>query len=180
MREQDLTQYCLWAEERGATDTKQIHPSSVVTAPWVPLKCQFGCPYYGKNYCCPPDTPTPERMRAVLDSYRRAILFHIEAPKRPDRGKRFRDFFDMLVTLEGELFKDGFYSALLLVAGPCRICNVCGKAEGRPCSFMERARPSMESCGIDVYQTVRNNGSTIKPLRERDETQNQFCLMLVD
>jgi len=38
----------------------------------------------------------------------------------------------------------------------------------------------MEACGIDVYQTVRNNGLFIQPLREKEETQNIYSLMLVD
>ncbi|MBW1978843.1 MAG: DUF2284 domain-containing protein, partial [Deltaproteobacteria bacterium] len=43
-----------------------------------------------------------------------------------------------------------------------------------------RARPSMEGCGIDVYQSARNNGFFVRPLREKEETQNNFCLLLVD
>jgi hypothetical protein len=31
-----------------------------------------------------------------------------------------------------------------------------------------------------VYQTARNSGFFIKPLREKAETQNVYCLMLVD
>ena len=40
----DLEKYCSLAVAAGATHAQQIHPSSVVTAPWVRLKCQFGCP----------------------------------------------------------------------------------------------------------------------------------------
>jgi len=45
---------------------------------------------------------------------------------------------------------------------------------------MDQARPSMESCGIDVFQTARNNGFYIDTLRDKSETQNNYCLMLVD
>jgi hypothetical protein len=38
----------------------------------------------------------------------------------------------------------------------------------------------MESCGIDVFQTARNNGFFIQTLKEKTETQNLYCLMLVD
>jgi hypothetical protein len=38
----------------------------------------------------------------------------------------------------------------------------------------------MESCGIDVFQTVRNNGFTIETLKEKGETLNLFRMMLVD
>ncbi|MBM3118579.1 MAG: DUF2284 domain-containing protein [Chloroflexi bacterium] len=180
MPDSDLEKYCRQAIEKGATHAKQIDPGSVVTAPWVRWKCQFGCTEYGKGYCCPPDTPTPEQTRAVIDCYRRAILFHLENPKAPGRGKRFRHFHDMLIDLEGELFKDGYYKTFVFVAGPCLICKECAKLSGNPCKFGFRARPSMESCGIDVFQTARNNGFFIVPLRERTETRNIYSLMLVD
>ncbi len=176
----DLEKYCARAVERGATHVKQIHPSSVITSPWVRWKCQFGCTGYGKGYCCPPDTPTPEQTREVIDSYQRAILFHKEAPGTPDRGKRFREYFEMLTDLEGEIFKDGYYKALALLAGPCTLCKECAKLKGDPCTFGDRARPSMEGCGIDVFQTARNNGFFIKTLSEKTDTQNVYCLMLVD
>ena len=180
MTDDDLEKHCKYAFERGATHAKQIHPSSVVTAPWVRLKCQFGCPLYGMGYCCPPDTPRPEETRAILDSYHRAILFHIEVPHMPKKEKHYRKFFDMLVDLEGEIFKDGFYKAFVYLAGPCRLCKQCAKLEEKVCNFPDRARPCMESCGMDVYQTVRNNGFFIKTLRNREETNNEYCLMMID
>jgi hypothetical protein len=39
---------------------------------------------------------------------------------------------------------------------------------------------AMEGAGIDVYQTARNNGFPIVPLKEMAETQNLYSLMLVD
>jgi predicted metal-binding protein len=180
MNDVDLEKYCKKAVRRGATHAKQIHPSSVVTAPWVRLKCQFGCLGYGSSHCCPPDTPTPEQTRAVIDSYRRAILFHIEAPRTPDRGKRFRKYFEMLINLEGTLFKDGYYKAFVYLAGPCIICKECAKLSDEPCVNRHRARPSMEGCGIDVYQTARNNGFFIETLSEKTQTQNVYSLLMVD
>ena len=179
MEESDLKKYCEKAIQEGATHAKVIHPSSVVTAPWVRFKCLYGC-QYRSGYGCPPETPTPEQTRAALDSYGRAILFHREAPRTKDRGEKNIKFFDMLVTMEGDLFKDGCYKAFVMLAGPCPLCKECGKNEGIPCRFPVRARPSMESCGIDVFQTVRNNGLFIQTLREKTETQNIYCLMLVD
>lgn len=173
----DLEKYCIRAVEAGATHAKQIHPSSVVTAPWVRLKCQFGCPGYGRGHCCPPHTPTPDQTRAVLDCYHRAILFHMDMD---DKEKDYQKVLDKLVELEGEMFKDQYYRAFLFLAGPCRKCKKCGALEGKPCISPSKARPSMEGCGIDVYQTARNNGFSIQTLRERTETGNRYCLMMVD
>jgi predicted metal-binding protein len=168
VNDDDLRKYCASAAEKGATRAKQIHPSSVVTDPWVRLKCQSGCGNYDRSYCCPPDTSTPENTRAILDTYQRAILLHKEAPRTPDRGKELRKYYGMLVELEGEMFKDGYYKAFVYLAGPCMLCKECTKLQGDLCKFRNKARPSMEAVGIDVYQTARNNGFFI------------YCLMLVD
>ncbi|MGD2125666.1 MAG: DUF2284 domain-containing protein [Desulfobacteraceae bacterium] len=182
MRRVDLKNYWRGVLEGRDAEAKVIDPGSVVTAPWVRLKCQFGCPMYSKGYCCPPDTPTPEQTREMLDAYQRAILFHIEASKREGRSRRkyLKAFFEALVDLEEEMFKDGYYKTFVLLAGPCGLCKECAKLDGKPCNFGSRARPSMEACGIDVYQTARNHGFFIKPLRDKGETQNYYCLMLVD
>jgi predicted metal-binding protein len=88
--------------------------------------------------------------------------------------------FDMLVKMEGEIFKDGYYKSLVYLAGPCPLCKECSKVKDGACIQPGKARPSMESCGIDVFQTARNNGFFIQTLKEKTETQNLYCLMLVD
>jgi predicted metal-binding protein len=180
MNGNDLKKYADHALERGATSVKQIHPSSVVTAAWVRLKCQFGCGGYNYSYCCPPHTPTAEETRRILDGYNRALLFHIETLASKDREKRLKKFLQMLIDLEGDMFKDGYYKAFVFLAGPCNLCNECAKVTGTSCNRGDRARPSMEACGIDVFQTARNNDCHIKTLREETEPRNTFCLMLVD
>ena len=178
----NLKKYCDKALESYATHTKPIHPSTVVTDPWVRLKCQFGCGGYGKSYGCPPDTPTPEQTQAIIDCYQRAILFHVESipGSKKKGGRNVYKFFDMLVDLEGEMFKDGYYKALLFLAGPCHLCKECAKGKGEPCLHGDRARPAMEAVGIDVYQTVRNNGFFIETLKEKGDPKNLYALMLVD
>jgi len=180
MHEPSLERYLIQAVDRGATHARLIDPASVVTAAWVRLKCQFGCSNYNRRYGCPPDTPTPESTRTIIDSYNRAILFHKEAAVSPDRWNGLCTYFDMLIDMEVTMFKDGLYRAFLFLAGPCHLCKDCNKIAGLECNNKLRARPSMEACGIDVYQTARNNGFYIEPLRERTDTRNIYCLMLVD
>jgi predicted metal-binding protein len=179
MKKIDLKKYCDLALEGGATSVKPIQPSSVITAPWVRLKCMFGCGGYDNSYCCPPHTPTPEETRKILDCYSRAILFHLETLPSKGREKR-KTFLQMLIDLEGDMFKDGYYKAFVFLAGPCRLCDECGRATGTSCDHGDRARPSMEACGIDVFQTARNNGFHIETLKDKTEPLNNFSLMLVD
>jgi predicted metal-binding protein len=176
----DLEKYCAFGKEHGVTDAKIIHPGTVVTAAWVRWKCRYGCPVYGERYTCPPDSPTHQQTREILDCYNRAILFHQVQPALPERSKIGKDFLNRMIELESEVFKDGYYKAFVFLAGPCHICKECAKSKGLPCSFGGKARPCMESSGIDVFQTVRNNGFNIVPLREKSETRDIFCLMLID
>ena len=180
MNDSDLQKFCRRTVEEGVTQAKLIHPSSIVTAPWVRLKCRFGCPNYGKSYCCPPDTPKPEATRTIVDAYRRAILFRIEVPQTPETEGHYERCLQMLTDLEGELFKAGYYKAFVILAGACQLCTKCAKLDGTPCHFLDRARPSMGACGIDVFQTASNNGLEIETLREKSEVHNRYCLMLVD
>ena len=118
----------------------------------------------------------------MINSYRRAILFHKDAPRIEgvNRWKARGELYSKLVELEGEVFKDGYYKAFIYLAGPCHLCKECAKLEGAPCNFGDKARPAMEACGIDVYQTARNNGFFIETLSDKSETRNSYCLMLVD
>ncbi len=83
--------------------------------------------------------------------------------------------------LKAEMFKDGYYKAFALAFRPMRPVRAMRQARRvSPAISGSRARPSMESCGIDVYQTAWNNGFPIQPLRHKGETQNLYCLMLVE
>ena len=78
------------------------------------------------------------------------------------------------------MFRDGYYRAFVFLAGPCDVCSQCGSVTGEACNHRHKARPSMEACGIDVFQTARNNGFHIETLTNETEPRNTFCLMLVD
>ena len=86
---------------------------------------------------------------------------------------------DKLVKLKGELFKDGYYKAFVLLAGPCQVCKQCAKSKGLPCSFGAKSRPCMEACGIDVYQTARNSGMPIQVARMREGPWDMYGLVLL-
>jgi predicted metal-binding protein len=156
------------AAELGAEEAKVIDAGTIVTAPWVRLKCQFGCGGYNSTYCCPPHTPTPEETRKVIDCYKKAVLVH---------GTGLGSITKIIVKLEREIFLAGYYKALGFGAGPCYLCKEC-PAEG--CKHPEKARPSMESCGIDVYATARLNGFPIKVVTNHKIEQNYYGVVLIE
>jgi predicted metal-binding protein len=50
----------------------------------------------------------------------------------------------------------------------------------KECRHPKTARPSMESCGIDVFSTVRNNGYNIEVLNNQSDQMNRFGLVLIE
>lgn len=160
--------YFDWLLARGADLALEIRPAAVVTAPWTLYKCQFGCSVYGKSYCCPPNTPTYKETRAILDCFQSGILFrtHTQGTVTP-----------LAAELARILFLDGYYKAIAFGDGDCQRCAKCNAER---CNFPGKTVPSMEACGIDVFATVRDRGLEIRTLRERDEMQNHFGLVLVE
>ena len=64
-------------KDYGNFEFKYIDTSTIVIEPWTRLKCQFGCPNYGKTLVCPPYTPKAEEFIGMVNSYKTAILFEI-------------------------------------------------------------------------------------------------------
>jgi len=167
--ETDFGDFCQMAKEMGATHAKVISPKSIITAGWVRLKCQYGCGGHGKRLTCPPYSPTPEETRKVLDSYKHAILL---------RGDSNAAAGDVAAKLEREIFLHGYYKALALGSGPCRHCKQCDT--NNPCKHPDKARPAMEACGIDVFQTARNNGFKIDVVTSYEQQGDYYGLVLIN
>lgn len=170
-----LQKYVRMALQGGADEAKIIPARNVVTAEWVRLKCEFGCGGFNKRLSCPPYTPTPETTRKVLAEYRRALLY---AYRRSDNLRMRRKMARLLVAIERRAFLDGRYKAFGMGAGPCRFCASCDT--GRLCRFPHLARPSMESCGIDVYATCRNSGLELEVVTRTDQTPKYVSLILLE
>jgi len=175
MRKADLKRYVDIAEQKGADHVVVVDPSTVHTAPWVRMKCQFGCAGYGLRKSCPPLTPDHEKTRATLDCYKRALLLHRHWVKGYNAVDELND---LVVDLETTLFLDGYYKAFGMGSGPCTRCKKC--AISKNCAHPERMRPSMESCGIDVFQTVRAHGLPIHVVRDHTQERDVYGLVLIE
>ena len=157
------------AIQNGAKDAKLININQVVVADWVYWKCKFGCPHYGKTLTCPPYSPKPQQTRELLKGYKHALLLKYDSSQDPNK---------LLFEIEREVFLRGQYSALGLGAGRCRLCETCNPEIGS-CVHPEKARPSMEACGIDVFATTRNANLDLKVLISKDEEHQRTCLLLL-
>lgn len=160
------------AVELGADDARIIKTDSIVTAAWVRWKCRYGCDGYNSSLCCPPNSPTYLETRELVDSYKNALLVHFIIDFETNA-----DPTEVVTVLEREIFLDGYYKAFALGCGPCNLCTKCTMKE---CRHPASARPSMEGCGIDVFNTARNNGYFIEVLKDRSCTMNRFALVLIE
>ena len=106
----------------------------------------------------------------MLASYSRAFLIK----GTPGTG----EFQRKILEAERLAFTGGFHKAFAFWAGPCHICPSCDLE--KPCLNTKNRRPSMEGSGIDVFETVRNNGETLKTLATKDEFIKYYGLLLLE
>lgn len=170
---QNLTDLCniliKKAVELGCVQAVIIHPNTITVGRWVQLKCKYGCEEYGKKLTCPPHSPSFEEMKEILMEYNRALLLH---------GRLSWQMRYITAEIEKMAFSLGFYKAFGLGAGPCKLCENC--ATTLSCVRTMEARPSMEACGIDVYQTARNHNLKIETLKNKNEEVNIYGLVLLE
>lgn len=154
----------------GFLNAREISVGSIHVADWTKERCRFGCSEYGKPHC-PPNSPSPAKTREVLKDYSRALLLEGEPPTRA--------FQLNVLEAEKEAFKAGFYKSLAYWAGPCSLCREECPGDGT-CRNTRLARPAMEASGIDVFETVRRAGLSLRPLKNRSDYAKYFALLLLE
>lgn len=168
-------------ESHGFTDYKWIDPKEIVVAQWVRVKCQFGCPNYGRKAACPPNTPSVSECERFFSEYKNAVLFHIrvqfDIPE--DRFAWYKKMTLKLSRLEQEIFLSGYEKAFFLLFGGCPLCKAC-KVERSLCSQPEKARPAPEAFAVDVYTTVKKFGYPIAVRTEPTQPMDRYVLLMVN
>ena len=156
----------------------------IIVAEWVHLKCRYGCNRYNTNWCCPPATPSPEKVRAILSEYTRALLlvgskscsdfYRDNGRKRASQVRCWKG----MVSMERMLFLEGYYKTFSLVGECCALCKKCAFPED--CRFPQEKRPSVESFSIDVIGTLKNLGTTSQVATHTAETFNYYGIILLE
>ena len=181
------------------TDFKPVSVDEIEVADWVRWKCRYGCKAYGKHLTCPPYTPTPEETRKLMKDYEKALIVRFEDVQQnlkvpPAHIHHF--LWDAILTMHNTMFElerhtflSGYYRAFAMAALPCAYCEDClpeiadfvlDHASKRFCKHQDRARPSMEACGIDVFATVRKVGYEREVLTSPREKITFFGLLLIE
>lgn len=177
------------ALDLGASESKLISPDSVVIREWVRLKCQYGCPEFGKRLTCPPFTPTVDQVRRILSEYSRILIVKFEqqpiSKKTGAEGfmkefnKRERKVKETTLKIEKQLVLKGYYKAFALEPGECNRCKECVAQQGK-CRHPREARPSPESLAIDMFSTVKNAGWNIEVRTDMYQSWTNYALILLE
>ena len=141
---QELIQEAL---DFGCAKAKVISTKAISLAHWVKLQCQFGCSNHAKLFTCPPFTPESEEMAEILEEYDQALLIYADQDTNVQ---------EIVIHLETRFKQKGYQKAFALGAQPCKLCDPCTISTF--CQYPEKARPTLQACGIDVKATVNNNG----------------------
>lgn len=150
------------ALEAGAAGAVVIPVSSIVLSAQFRQICEANqCGGYDRCWMCPPHLPPIEDAMAQIRRFSHALWYQSVSP--------LDDSFD----IEG-MFAAGHQHALLsqrirdavtpligentlhLGCGGCHLCPACAKIEGKPCRLPQRAIPSLEGYGVDVYNTTKD------------------------
>lgn len=148
------------AMDAGVAKATVIPVDSIVLSASFRDICKTNsCGMYGRCWMCPPDIGDIEPLMAEVRTYRYGLLyqtitdiedsFDIEGMQEAGKkhvhvGQRLEAF--LMLKLDKHLH---------LSCGGCRVCERCAKQDGLPCRDPERAMPSMEGYGIDVYNTCK-------------------------
>jgi 5-hydroxybenzimidazole methyltransferase len=157
------------ALELGFFAAAAVDPAAIPTEPWVKAKCRYGCACYGKKWSCPPNSLEAGEFRELLGSYSKAMIVAGQPP--------LRTFQEQLLELEKSAFLNGYKKAFVFTGGPCTWCDSC---DNDRCRFPEKRRPSLESCGCDVFALAESCGIPVGPVKNADDFVQYIGLILVE
>lgn len=185
MKREDMIELMKEARKAGAADVKMVDVTKVKRGVWPRMKCQFGCPQYGKCLCCPPYTPDLSQMNEFLNEYTLGILVKHTMPIKLEECRDWQEFdirltnglLDILLKVEKAAMMKNYYKAFALKAGRCGLCRVCNLKQ---CIHPESARPSLEACGIDVFALAHDNGFDTRVLTGPVKEVSVYGMLLVE
>lgn len=170
-------------KEYGIDTIRPFRVEKFELGEWVGLKCRYGCSLYGTNWSCPPATPELAKVRAILAEYSIALLLvgsrkttHFYRNNSKKRSEQVR-YWKGTVSLERQLFLEGYDKAFSLVSGACSLCKEC--TYPKACRFPTEKRPTIESLSIDVIGTLKNLGINTRVAKDPKELFKYYAVILL-
>ena len=155
----------------GADHAVPFKTADIVFDPRTILKCMFGCSDWGKGNTCPsrPGSLKPWEYENIFKRYSWGIIIHSTDKKLSQ---------DISFEIERQAFIKGYYFALSL--SDCDICRECAGHKGEDCVNPKKARPAMQSVGIDVFKTVHGLGLPLETLKDETQLQNWYSAVFIE
>ena len=143
------------ALEAGFTNAVFLNTSELVFDAALREYCVMNtCGNYDRNYACPPDCGTSEEMEAKVKSFQRALVLQtiqpVDSIMDEEQTKEARKAHNMISREFLELMEDNGIQGKFIMAGPCTVCGVCAKIEGKPCRFPKQIASCLSAYCIDA------------------------------
>ena len=108
---------------------------------------------------CPPDVGDIEELMAELRTYQHALWYQTIGELEDSfdiegMGEAKKRHVQVSQQVE-ELAKPLVGRHLHLACGGCGLCERCARMDDQPCRFPDKAMPSLEAYGVNVYQTTQ-------------------------
>lgn len=151
------------AKERGV-DLIPVAMREIPVHEGVRLKCLAPqCEFYGGCRICPPNLPSLTEIRAALKYFSQGYLAVLRCPAltKEEVNQVETTLLEAVGELEKTCWAMGYYRAMGLVVGGCKLCERCAPLN-EPCRHPYRARPSPEGLGIDLTMLARKKNIPLK------------------
>lgn len=175
--EEQLIQMAL---EAGADKAEIISTAQIVTSDEFREACRKNlCGQWGRCWMCPPDVGDIEPLMAQIRTYQHGLWYQSIG--------QLEDSFDIEGMSEAkhrhvllsqrleERIRPLLGRHLHLCCGGCGLCERCARLDDQPCRFPDKAMPSLESYGVNVYQTT--SSTSLKYINGQN-TVTYFSLVL--
>lgn len=170
------------ARNLGVSDAKIISTNAIPIENEIIDFCKDPlCESYGKSFYCPPYAMKPQELKAIIKGYDNALIFKIDVSSKvllsKARFDEFRKIFDIAAHLEASAIEAGFNKSRGFAAGSCKpvFCpeyQCQALVNGKTCRYSDKARPSMEAVGINVFKLIRNVGWEIHKITEDSDPES--------
>lgn len=154
LNDPSLLPYPIW-------EHAMLSPKDITFSENVRKACEVNyCGRYGKCWTCPPGAGDWQVLRDHFREYEHAFVFTTKYD--------LEDSFDVEGMDEARVQHEAVDKAILALlegeephelagAGSCKICEKCTYPDA-PCRFPDKARRSMEACGMDVVSLSKDCG----------------------
>lgn len=129
-----------------------------------------------------------DSLKEGLGRYRLAVVFRVQAQESgPEKEKEaLEELYRLVSRLESACFYKGYHLALGLASGNCRdvFCSSERRCQamikGKPCLHPNKARPSIEACGLDPAALAASLEPSRSEKRGRQASSGLLGIVFVD